>query len=144
VTPRPSLFTFPFAVLNKGLRSEFEEVKVEVVECPDLTQQPFTLAKKGKVTALPPLILTRSSRYQRQHQADGDWGSPVLATPRQKRQSLRFEKTSDDDRRRSGFHNRCRRRTPPLRRRQLRSNQIFVQRNNDFQIFLGDHKSEYR
>jgi hypothetical protein len=34
-------------VLNKGLRSEFEEVKVEVVECPDLTQQPFTLAKKG-------------------------------------------------------------------------------------------------
>ncbi|KAJ3643942.1 hypothetical protein Zmor_026622 [Zophobas morio] len=34
-------------VLNKGLKNNFEEVTVEVVDCPDLTQQPFTLAKKG-------------------------------------------------------------------------------------------------
>ncbi|EFA09460.2 ester hydrolase C11orf54 homolog isoform X2 [Tribolium castaneum] len=34
-------------VLNKGLQSNFEHVTVEVVDCPDLTQQPFTLAKKG-------------------------------------------------------------------------------------------------
>ncbi|XP_074030692.1 ester hydrolase C11orf54 homolog isoform X3 [Leptinotarsa decemlineata] len=34
-------------VLNKSLRSNFEEVNVEVVDCPDLTQQPFTLASGG-------------------------------------------------------------------------------------------------
>jgi len=34
-------------VLNEGLKSNFDEVRVEVVDCPDLTQQPFTLANKG-------------------------------------------------------------------------------------------------
>ncbi|CAH1170418.1 unnamed protein product [Phaedon cochleariae] len=33
--------------LNEGLKSNFAEVSVEVVECPDLTQEPFTLASKG-------------------------------------------------------------------------------------------------
>ncbi|KAF5306133.1 hypothetical protein FQR65_LT07409 [Abscondita terminalis] len=35
------------AVLSDGLKKHFKEVKVEVTECPDLTQQPFTLANKG-------------------------------------------------------------------------------------------------
>ncbi|KAG5884655.1 hypothetical protein JTB14_005399 [Gonioctena quinquepunctata] len=34
-------------VLNKSLRSNFGQVQVEVVDCPDLTQQPFTLASSG-------------------------------------------------------------------------------------------------
>lgn len=34
-------------VLNKGLKKHFQDVKVEVVNCPDLTQMPFTLANKG-------------------------------------------------------------------------------------------------
>lgn len=34
-------------VLNVSLKSNFNEVQVEVVDCPDLTQQPFTLANKG-------------------------------------------------------------------------------------------------
>ncbi|CAH0554431.1 unnamed protein product [Brassicogethes aeneus] len=33
--------------LNEGLKSNFQDVKVDVVDCPDLTQQPFTLADKG-------------------------------------------------------------------------------------------------
>lgn len=37
-----------FAVLGKGLTSNFEHVAVEVVDCPDLTQKPFTLANKGR------------------------------------------------------------------------------------------------
>lgn len=35
------------SVLNKGLKDNFAEVTAEVVDCPDLTQQPFTLASKG-------------------------------------------------------------------------------------------------
>nr|CAD7571519.1 unnamed protein product [Timema californicum] len=42
-------------VLNKGLPSNFAEVSVEVVACPDLTKQPFTLACKG-VPYLVPLV----------------------------------------------------------------------------------------
>ncbi|RZB40837.1 DUF1907 domain containing protein [Asbolus verrucosus] len=34
-------------VLNKGLKSNFQEVEVSVVDCPDLTLEPFTLARKG-------------------------------------------------------------------------------------------------
>lgn len=36
-------------MLNNGseLQDNFENVTVEVVECPDLTQKPFTLASKG-------------------------------------------------------------------------------------------------
>ncbi|XP_049805643.1 ester hydrolase C11orf54 homolog [Schistocerca nitens] len=34
-------------VLGSGLTSNFADVIVEVVDCPDLTQQPFTLACKG-------------------------------------------------------------------------------------------------
>ncbi|CAK9813232.1 Ester hydrolase C11orf54 homolog [Anthophora quadrimaculata] len=34
-------------VLREGLAKNFVEVQVEVVDCPDLTQQPFTLAAPG-------------------------------------------------------------------------------------------------
>ncbi|XP_078034350.1 ester hydrolase C11orf54 homolog [Augochlora pura] len=34
-------------VLTEGLTKNFSEVKVEVVDCPDLTQEPFTLAASG-------------------------------------------------------------------------------------------------
>ncbi|KAK9881792.1 hypothetical protein WA026_017308 [Henosepilachna vigintioctopunctata] len=34
-------------VLSKGLKNCFKEVEVSVVDCPDLTQKPFTLAKSG-------------------------------------------------------------------------------------------------
>lgn len=34
-------------VLRDGLPSNFMEVQVEVTDCPDLTQQPFTLARSG-------------------------------------------------------------------------------------------------
>lgn len=34
-------------VLQNGLKSNFKEVKVEVVDCPDLTQAPFHLASPG-------------------------------------------------------------------------------------------------
>nr|ADO27824.1 ester hydrolase c11orf54-like protein [Ictalurus furcatus] len=34
-------------VLEKGLRKNFEEVKVRVSECPDLTQEPFEFPVKG-------------------------------------------------------------------------------------------------
>lgn len=36
-----------FSVLSKGLQNGFSQVSVEVVDCPDLSQQPFTLAKQG-------------------------------------------------------------------------------------------------
>lgn len=36
------------SALNEGLKSNFNEVSAEVVDCPDLTQQPFTLASKGR------------------------------------------------------------------------------------------------
>lgn len=35
------------SVLSKGLQNGFSQVSVEVVDCPDLSQQPFTLAKQG-------------------------------------------------------------------------------------------------
>ncbi|KAK3910491.1 Ester hydrolase C11orf54-like protein [Frankliniella fusca] len=35
------------SVLSKGLQDVFSHVSVEVVDCPDLTQQPFTLARQG-------------------------------------------------------------------------------------------------
>ncbi|CAO1302734.1 unnamed protein product [Diamesa tonsa] len=35
------------SVLQNGLKSNFKEVKVEVVDCPDLTQAPFHLASPG-------------------------------------------------------------------------------------------------
>lgn len=34
-------------VLNNGLKQHFQEVQVEVVDCPNLTQLPFTLANGG-------------------------------------------------------------------------------------------------
>lgn len=34
-------------VLTQALPGNFAEVTVEVVDCPDLTQQPFTLAEPG-------------------------------------------------------------------------------------------------
>lgn len=41
------------SVLEKGLKKNFREVDVDVVDCPDLTQQPFTLANKGILFAFP-------------------------------------------------------------------------------------------
>jgi len=35
------------AVLQKGLQAHYAEVRVEVVECPDLTQAPYGLTSKG-------------------------------------------------------------------------------------------------
>lgn len=40
-------FNSIFSVLNISLKNNFEYVNVEVVDCPDLTKQPFTLAKPG-------------------------------------------------------------------------------------------------
>lgn len=37
-----------FTVLTEGLTKNFTEAKVEIVDCPDLTQEPFTLAAPGK------------------------------------------------------------------------------------------------
>ena len=34
-------------VIRHGLRSEFIDVEVDVVDCPDLTQPPFHLAAPG-------------------------------------------------------------------------------------------------
>ncbi|KDR15774.1 ester hydrolase C11orf54 homolog [Zootermopsis nevadensis] len=46
-----SLFVPPLEelveVLGSGLVSNFETVRVEIVDCPDLTKEPFTLACKG-------------------------------------------------------------------------------------------------
>jgi hypothetical protein len=39
---------FFIAVLGSGLTSNFETVRVEIVDCPDLTKEPFTLACKGE------------------------------------------------------------------------------------------------
>ena len=38
------------AVLEKGLKENYSEVSVSIVECPDLTEEPFGLAAKGKNT----------------------------------------------------------------------------------------------
>lgn len=36
------------AVLQAGLEDNFAEVQVSVVECPDLTKEPFQFPVKGK------------------------------------------------------------------------------------------------
>uniref|UniRef100_A0A3Q2XSW6 DUF1907 domain-containing protein n=1 Tax=Hippocampus comes TaxID=109280 RepID=A0A3Q2XSW6_HIPCM len=36
-------------VLQTGLEDNFAEVKVSVVECPDLTKEPFNFPVKGKI-----------------------------------------------------------------------------------------------
>lgn len=41
------VFHFLIAVLNEKLKSNFQQVSAQVVDCPDLTQKPFTLACKG-------------------------------------------------------------------------------------------------
>lgn len=38
---------FGVSALQEGLTSYFEDVSVSVVECPDLTQEPFCLASAG-------------------------------------------------------------------------------------------------
>lgn len=43
----PLLFLFVFTVLNDGLKKNFSQVSVSVVDCPDLTQKPFMLAAPG-------------------------------------------------------------------------------------------------
>lgn len=35
------------SVLQNGMKKNFAEVKVTVVDCPDLTKKPFMLADKG-------------------------------------------------------------------------------------------------
>ena len=35
-------------VLETGLKKNYEEASVEIVDCPDLTQEPFKLAAKVK------------------------------------------------------------------------------------------------
>ena len=42
-------------VLEAGLKNNFEEVSVKVVDCPDLTQKPFGLAAEGLVTIVADL-----------------------------------------------------------------------------------------
>lgn len=42
------ILIFPFLVLMKGLTSYFKNVKVEVVDCPNLKREPFTLASPGE------------------------------------------------------------------------------------------------
>lgn len=37
-----------FIVLQKGLKDNFADVQVSVVNCPDLTKEPFTFPVKGK------------------------------------------------------------------------------------------------
>ena len=37
-----------FAALKGGLQKNFREVKVDVVSCPDLRNEPFDLASEGK------------------------------------------------------------------------------------------------
>lgn len=38
---------YHITVLEEGLSTNFAEVKVEVVDCPDLTQKPFLLSASG-------------------------------------------------------------------------------------------------
>lgn len=42
------MYVFFVSVLGSGLTSNFETVVVEIVDCPDLTKEPFTLACKGE------------------------------------------------------------------------------------------------
>ena len=39
---------FSFAALKDGLNSNFKDVEVNVVTCPDLRNEPFDLASEGK------------------------------------------------------------------------------------------------
>ena len=41
------IFEFP-AVLQSGLLNSFEEVSVQVADCPDLTNKPYLLAAEGE------------------------------------------------------------------------------------------------
>ena len=41
------------AVLEKGLKENYSEVSVSIVECPDLTEEPFGLAAKGTLFFVP-------------------------------------------------------------------------------------------
>uniref|UniRef100_A0A8C0WPQ4 DUF1907 domain-containing protein n=1 Tax=Castor canadensis TaxID=51338 RepID=A0A8C0WPQ4_CASCN len=43
----PSLEEFA-EVMQKGLKDNFADVQVSVVDCPDLTKEPFTFPVKGK------------------------------------------------------------------------------------------------
>lgn len=49
-----------FAALQKGLSKNYEQVEVSVVDCPDLTQKPFSLAASGKCKAFCSLTPSRS------------------------------------------------------------------------------------
>ncbi|OXU19862.1 hypothetical protein TSAR_003978 [Trichomalopsis sarcophagae] len=42
-----AIFMFVIAVFLKALKENFEEAEVQVVDCPDLTEEPFTLAAPG-------------------------------------------------------------------------------------------------
>lgn len=41
-------------VLQKGLKENFADVQVSVVDCPDLTQEPFNFPAKGNLAFLSP------------------------------------------------------------------------------------------
>lgn len=43
-----NLFSLSLSVLQKGLKDNFADVQVSVVDCPDLTKEPFTFPVKGK------------------------------------------------------------------------------------------------
>lgn len=57
-------------VLNEGLQKNFENITVDVIDCPDLTQEPFTLACRGErriwkslqITIIKLLLINRLRR----------------------------------------------------------------------------------
>ena len=53
------------SVLQDGLGENFESVSVNVVDCPDLTKEPFTLAAPGKGTQKHKVIFTKDGKQGR-------------------------------------------------------------------------------
>lgn len=49
-----------FAALQAGLEKNFAEVKVSVVECPDLTKDPFQFPVKGKFRSVFSLHISKT------------------------------------------------------------------------------------
>lgn len=58
---------FFIIVLQKGLKENFADAQVSVVDCPDLTQEPFNFPAKGNLAFLSstkpsPVLSARSSK----------------------------------------------------------------------------------
>ena len=51
------------SVLQKSLSKDFKYVEVAVVQCPDLTQEPYNLAKPG-IVIIVDRVLTHELCYQ--------------------------------------------------------------------------------